>query len=381
MLKSFKVRLYPNKQQKEMLNKHFGCCRFVYNAGLNYKTYIYNNYKLNKSKVDIINELPSLKEEFVFLKEVKAEVLQNTITNLDYAFNNFYKSGKEFPKFKKKNFHNSFTQNQNFIINNDKLTFYSHKIKYKCSEKDKEIILNNKVKKITYSKNACEQYFASILVDIAIERKPKTNKEIGIDLGIANFLVTSDQEFISSPRFLNKSLKGIKIEQQKLFLKTKGSNNYKKQKQKLAKKYNKTSNQRSHFLHNLSSKLINENQVVYVEDLNITGMLINNKEDKKHSLNRNINDCSWFEFVRQLTYKAEWYGREIKKIDRFYPSSKTCSKCNHIKKDLTLEDRVFKCNNCGLEIDRDYNASLNILSIGRNYTEDIKKLLLKRKKQ
>lgn len=373
MLKGIKVRLYPNKLQQEMLDKHFGCCRFVYNAALNYKTYIYNNYKLHKSKIDIINELPNLKEEYPFLKEIKAECLQNTITNLDYAFNNFYKSGKGFPKFKSKKYSNqTFTQNQSFIVKDNKITFYSNALKFKCSDRDRSLVLNNIIKKITYSKNKAGQYFASVLMDVEISKLPLLTKEIGIDLGITNFLVTSDKKFIENPKCLNKSLKRIKTLNQKHALKKKGSNNKEKSRLKLAKAYNKVSNQRNHFLHNLSSKLINENQVIYTEDLNITSML------KNKELARHISDCSWGSFILMLEYKSLWYGREVKRIDRFYPSSKTCSNCKTIKKDLTLSDRIYKCNHCSLEIDRDYNASLNILTIGMNQSEVIKKASLEK---
>ena len=364
MKRTIKIRLYPNKQQKDVLNKHFGCCRFIYNAALNYKMTMYRDYHVKVSKYDIVNQLVDVKKEYDWLNETKAECLQNVIDHLDFAYRQFFKGGG-YPKFKSKRNKQSFLQKQNFKILKeiDKIVFLKHKIKFKCSERDKDLIRNNKINRITYSKDKIGNYYASVLIECEIEKLPKTNSEIGIDLGIKSFLVTSNQEFVENPKFFNKTLKQIKRLNKQLSKKQKGSKNKEKTRIKLAKKHLKITNQRDYFLHNLSSKLINENQIICLESLNIKGLL----EEKK--LARHIQDASWGKFISMLTYKAEWRGREIKRIDRFYPSSKTCSNCGSIRKDLTLRDRTFKCNNCGLEIDRDYNASLNILKIGINHPE------------
>lgn len=367
-LKGIKVRLYLNKQQIKLLNNHFNCCRYIYNSALEYKKIMYSDYKINVSKFDIINQLPEIKEEFEFLKEIKAECLQNEISNLDRAYKNFFNKRANFPKFKSKRAKQSFTQEQNFNIKNNKIKFLKQLIKFKCSNKNLKELNNLKIKKIIYSKNYLNQYFASILVEfepLKLKSLDASKNTVGIDLGINHFLVTSNEEYIENPRFLKSDIKKLKKEQKKLSKKQKGSNNRNKQKIKLAKLYQKIKNQRSYFLNQVSNKLINDNQVIKHEDLKVKNML------KNHYLAQSISDASWSEFLRQLDYKANWYGRKIIKIDTFYPSSKTCNNCGFINKNLKLNNRIFECPICGHKECRDLNAAKNILKFNTEELPEI----------
>jgi putative transposase len=362
MLKAIKIRLYPTKLQQEMLNKHFNACRFIYNSALDYKQTLYKDYKIKKSKIDIINELVDVKQGFPWLMEVKAETLQNVIDNVDNAFKGFYK-GKGYPKFKSKKANQSFTSKQNFKLNSKEIYFYREWLKYKCSDRDKQLLQVSKIKKVTYSKNNINQYFASILVEFnPIKLKPLVS-EVGIDLGLKYFLITSDGEYIDNPTFLRKQEKQLARQQRKLSRKQTGSNNRNKQRLKVARLHNKITRQRNYFLHNVSNKLINENQVIYIETLQVKNMV------KNHKLAKSIHDVSWGSLVQMLSYKADWYGRQLVKIGTFEPSSKICNNCGCKKEDLKLSDRTYSCPICGYEECRDLNAAKNIIKIGRNCPE------------
>jgi len=363
-MKSIKTRLYPNKEQRSLLDRHFGSCRFVFNATLNFKIIMYKDYGLSKSKFDIINELPELKKEFEWLSECKAECLQNVIGNVDAAYQGFFRGGG-FPKFKKKSSKQSFLQKQNFKVleNTNRLVFYKQKIKFRCSERDAIDLRTNKIKRITYSKDSCGHYYASILIDFNHELLEPNEFEIGIDLGLKEFAITSDAEVIANPRFLRKSSEKLALLQRRHSRKKKGSRNREKARIAIAKQYKKVTNQRRDFQHKLSSQLIHKNQVIYIESLKDKNMVKNRK------LAKSISDASWSSFTGMLEYKAKWYGRQVIKIGTFEPSSKLCSRCGWKKEDLTLSDRVFNCRECGLEIDRDYNAALNILKIGMSNAE------------
>jgi len=365
VLKAIKVRLYPNKEQQNLLNNHFGACRFIYNAALNYKKTMYSDYKIKLSKFDIINELIDVKHDsnFQWLNEVKAECLQNTIDSLDSAFKGFYR-GNGYPKFKSKRSKQSFLQKQCFRIceNTNKIIFLGSKIKFRCSEINAHELQTSKIKRITYSKDNLNHYYASILIennkDLTL---PKLSNEVGIDLGLKYFLITSDGEFVENPKFFRKSEKQLAKQQRFLSRKVKGSSNRNKQRIKIAKIHKKISNQRNYFLHEVSNKIIDENQVIHLETLAVKNMI------KNHKLAKSIADASWSTFVNMLKYKSQWYGRELHQINRFSPSSKTCSECGWINVDLTLADRIFKCEDCGHVQDRDLNAAINI----KNFSNQI----------
>jgi len=365
-LKAIKIRLYPTVKQQRLLNQHFGCCRFIYNSALNYKKTLYSDYKINVSKYDILKQITDVKkeEDFHWLNDVKAECLQNSIDNLEVAYKSFFK-GNGFPKFKNKKAKQSFVQKQNFKVleNSNKLVFLKRKIKFKCSKQNQIELRISKIKRITYSKDNLNQYFASVLIEFIPKLLEINTNEVGIDLGLKHFLITSDGEFIENPKFFRKSEKKLQKQQRKLSKKQKGSNNKNKQRIKVGKIHKKISNQRNHFLHQISNKIINENQVISLETLMVKNMI------KNHKLAKSIQDASWSTFVNMLEYKSGWYGREIKRISTFAPSSKTCSNCGWYNPNLTLNDRIFICKECDYEEDRDINASKNILKFSNNREE------------
>ena len=362
MLKAYKYRLYPKNKQQVLLNKHFGCCRFIYNWALETAIKQYQKDKTQFSKYDLIKQITKKKKqtETSWLSEVNSQSLQYTIQNLDTAFVRFFKKKARFPKFKNKNQRQSFSCPQNV-----KIDFHNSTVRLPKIGKIKAVFsreFKGKIKTCTISRTKINQYFISMLIEDGkknpIPTKPNKRKAVGIDLGIKDFAITSDGEKTANPRCLKKSLGRLKCLQRRASRKKKGSLNRKKANFRLAKVYNKITNQRSDFLHKLSTKLIRENQTICLEDLNISGMM------KNHCLAQAISDVSWSKFVDMLKYKAEWYGKNIIQINRFSPSSKMCNYCGWIKKDLTLKDRIWKCKSCGKEVDRDINAAKNILDLG-----------------
>ena len=358
MLKAYKYRLYPTNEQKILLNKHIGSARFVYNLALECKQMAYAGSKVNLNCFDLIKQLPDLKKECEWLKEINSQSIQQPIRNLDNAFTRFFKGQGSFPKFKKKSSVGSFNVPQNVYLENSKLIIPKFK-------KGIDVVLHRPIKgeirQATISRTPTGKYFVSILCETGEVNKPKANiKEdtaVGIDLGIKTFLVTSDGECFENPKFLRETLSKLKYVQRK-FSKNKG----KRTKNKLAKLHEKVANQRKYFLHKTSSKLISDNQTICIEDLNVKGMLAN------HKLALSISDCGWSMFVDMLEYKAEWYGKNILKIGRFEPSSKLCSCCGSINKELTLKDREWTCSKCNTLLDRDVNASINIKNFAlKNY--------------
>ena len=350
MYKAFKYRLYPTEPQKELIAKHIGSSRFVFNLALETKNAAYIGAKHNYSAFDLVKQLPELKKELPWLKEVNSQSLQQAIQNMDIAFKKFFK-GDGFPKFKsKRKGKQSFSIPQNVIVENDLLIIPKFKEGIKMSLHRPT---NGTIKSATISVTPTGKYFVSILCDTKEEIPTKApiteSTTIGIDLGIKDFLITSDGEVSDNPKYLRKAESKLKYVQRK-YSKHKG----KRTKNKLAKLHEKVANQRKDFLHKTSSKLISDNQTICIEDLNIKGMLAN------HKLALSISDCGWSMFVEMLEYKAEWYGKNILKIGRFEPSSKLCSCCGSINKELTLKDREWTCSNCNTLLDRDVNASINI---------------------
>jgi len=364
MLEALKIRLYPSYKQAQMLNQHFGSCRFVYNKALDFKKTQWETSKIKHSKFDMIKWVTDFRKnpDFPWLQEVKCEVIQNQIDNLDSAFQGFFKGGG-YPRFKKKSNVQSFTSKQTFKIleNVNKIVFYGQKIKFRTSLEYVKLLRTSKIKRITYSKDAAGTYFASVIVEVPELNEDRSNitNEIGIDLGLKEFLVTSDGERIGNPRFFRKSKTKLAKLQRRHSRKMKGSKAREKSRLKVAKCHKKIVNQRKHFFHQLTNKLIDENQVISLETLKVKNMI------KNHSLAMSIQDASWSTFVTMLEYKAKWRGAEIRRINTFTPSSKTCSCCGNVK-ELTLADRTYECFNCGLVIDRDENAAINILEFSRN---------------
>lgn len=352
MLKAFKYRLNPNEEQKILLNKHIGASRFIYNLALETKQIAYAGNKHNLSCFELHSQLKDLKEELPWLKELNSQSLQQAITNLDKAYTAFFKGQNSFPKFKKKGNGGSFNIPQRVIVDGGKL------IMPKFTKKNGiDIILHRELKgeirQATISKTTTGKYFVSILCETGEQNKSKNKvKEetsIGIDLGIKDFAITSNGEVFENPKHLRKAQDKLKFVQIK-FSKNKGN----RTKQRLAKLHEKVTNKRKDFLHKTSTKLVRENQTICLETLNVSGMI------KNHNLAQSISDVSWSTFVSMLEYKAEWYGTNILRIGIFEPSSKTCSNCGNINKEITLKDRVWTCVKCNTKHDRDINAAINI---------------------
>lgn len=357
MYKAFKYRIFPTEPQKELIAKHIGSSRFVFNLALETKNAAYISAKHNYSAFDLVKQLPELKKECPWLKEVNSQSLQQSIQNMDIAFKKFFK-GAGFPKFKKKSNRGSFSIPQNVIVENDILIMPKFKegIKMSLHRPTKGTI-----KSATISVTPTGKYFVSILCDTKEELPTKApikeNTTIGIDLGIKDFTITSEGEVFENPKYLRKAQSKLKYVQRK-YSKYKG----KRTKKNLAKLHENIVNKRKDFLHKVSTQLIRDNQTIAIETLAVKNMV------KNHNLAQSIQDASWSTFVTMLEYKADWYGKNILRIGQFAPSSKTCSNCGSINKELQLKDREWTCNSCSTVLDRDVNAACNIKSFAlKNY--------------
>ncbi|MDO9535085.1 MAG: RNA-guided endonuclease TnpB family protein [Bacillota bacterium] len=362
--KAFQYRLYPTVEQEKVLTSHFGQARFVYNYFLRQRIDYYATNKGQEKQSlnyhDTAKMLTELKQQpdTVWLQESNSQALQQSLRHLDNAYNHFFNHGFKFPNFKKKSRKQSFSVPQNFNIDTKMKQLNIPKLT------PIKIVLHRgmegTMKNVTVSKAPSGKYFASVLCEIEKDVKPKKEgKETGIDLGLKSFLVTSENESIEPPKFLRKSEDKLKHLQQLLSRKVKGSNRRNKARIKVARIHETISNQRNDFLHKLSHRLVSENQAIFAEDLHVKGMI------KNHCLAKSIADASWSEFIRQVKYKSEWNGVYFGQTDRFFPSSKRCFKCGWINESLTLADREWPCQGCGQVVDRDFNASQNILQFGK----------------
>ena len=370
-LKAYKFRIYPTEEQEIFFAKTFGCVRKVYNLMLNDRKKAYEEVKNDPSKKMTFPTPAKYKKEFPFLKEVDSLALANAQLNLDKAYKNFFRDKSVgFPRFKsKKNPVQSYTtNNQNgtvALIDNKfiKVPKLKSLIRIKLHRQPKGMI-----KSATISRHASGKYYISLLCKEEISELPKTNSAIGIDLGITDFAILSDGQKIDNNKFTSKMEKKLKREQRKLsrralLAKNKGiplseAKNYQKQKRKVARLHEKVMNQRTDFLNKLSTEIIKNHDIICIEDLNVKGMLRN------HKLARSISDVSWSSFVAKLQYKADWYGREIIKVDTWFPSSQICSECGHKDGKKSLDIREWTCPICHTHHDRDINASINILIEG-----------------
>lgn len=352
MLKAFKYKINPTKEQSILLNKHIGASRFVYNLALECKQMAWAGNRVNLSCFALHSQLKDLKAECEWLKEINSQSLQQSITNLDKAYTAFFKGQNSFPKFKKKTNGGSFNIPQNVILENGRLIIPKFK-------KGIDIVLHRPIKgeirQATISRTQTGKYFVSILCETGENIKPKAkikeNTTIGIDLGIKTFIVASDGKEFDNPKFLRKAQSRLKFVQRK-YSKHKG----KRTKHRLAILHEKVANQRKDFLHKTSSELIKSHDSLVIEDLAVSNMI------KNHKLAQSISDAGWSTFVNMLEYKAEWYGKNILKIGRFEPSSKLHANCGHINKKLKLSDREWICPKCGELVSRDVNAAINIKS-------------------
>ena len=370
-LKAYKFRIYPTEEQEIFFAKSFGCVRKVYNLMLDDRKKAYEEVKNDSSKKMTFPTPAKYKKEFPFLKEIDSLALANAQLNLDKAYKNFFRDKSVgFPRFKsKKNPVQSYTtNNQNgtvALIDNKfiKVPKLKSLIRIKLHRQPK-----GRIKSATISRHSSGKYYISLLCKEEISELPKTNSAIGIDLGITDFAILSDGQKIGNNRFTSKMEKKLKREQRKLsrralLAKKKGiplseAKNYQKQKLKVARLHEKVINQRTDFLNKLSTEIIKNHDIICIEDLNVKGMLRN------HKLARSISDVSWSSFVAKLQYKADWYGREIIKVDMWFPSSQICSGCGHKDGKKPLDIREWTCPICHTHHDRDINASINILTEG-----------------
>jgi putative transposase len=357
MLKSFKYKIKPNEEQIVLLNKHFGSVRFIYNHYLNERKVEYETNKQKLNYYDNANSLTKLKklEEFKWLKEISSQSLQYSIKCLEGSYNGFFKGRTKFPRFKSKHDKNSFCVPQYVKVVDGKLIIPKFKDPIRMIQDRK---FKGDIRQCTLSKTTTGEYFVSILVETDHKKLPETGKSVGIDLGIKDFVITSDGFKYKNNRYTKKYEKKLKEHQQHLSRKTKGSNRYNKQKLKVATIHKKITNSRLDNLHKTSTELVKKYDTIFLEDLNIKGMI------KNHKLSKHIADASWGRFLILLEYKSLWNDKQIVKIGRFFPSSKTCNCCGYINQNLKLDMREWTCPSCNTKLDRDLNASKNILKEG-----------------
>jgi putative transposase len=360
MLRAYKYRIYPNAEQQEVLAKTFGCVRLIYNSGLETKNTAYRMRGVSLSCFDLIKQMKEAKDDMPFLSEVPSQALQMALRNLDNAFTNFFRHGAAFPRFKAKHRKQSFQLPQGV-----KCDFVDNKIFIpKCKWVDCIFSrrFEGKIKTTTVSRTPTGKYFVSILVDLPIRpAKPKPvdrSTAVGLDLGIKNFLITSEGEVFENQKYLTRNLKRLRVEQRSLARKQKDSANRDKQRLVVAKLHEKIANQRKDFLQKVSTELVQQYDTICMEDLHVKGMI------KNHKLARSIGEQGWSMFKNFMQYKCETYGKHFIQIGRFEPSSKMCSVCGTTNHNLSLKDREWTCHSCSTIHDRDINAAINIRDFG-----------------
>ena len=364
MLKAYKYRIYPNTEQENRFNQHFGCARWVYNWALNRKQEHYKKTKKSKSKRELQDELVHLKktEDYKWLNDVNSQTLLSSLLHLHTAFTNFFHKRAKFPKFKKKySARQKYQCPQHVVIDFENELIHLPKIKNVKAKLHRNF--SGKIKTCTIERTVTNKYFVSVLVETLAKEPIKSTAEpeltIGIDLGVKELLTTNEGLQVQNYKYLQKGEKKLKKLQRRLSKKENKSANRGKARRLLAKAHERIANQRLNLLHQISSHLVYKNQAtsIAIEDLHVKGMM------KNHKLSKAIGDCSWGMLLRQLEYKTNWSGKNLIKIDRWFPSSKTCSNCGTVKDELSLSERVYCCATCSIKIDRDVNAAINIKNV------------------
>lgn len=361
--RTYKFRLYPNREQVELLVRHFGCARFVYNHFLNQRK---EQYRLTGKSDNYYAQAKSLtelkkQEATAWLKEVNAQSLQFALRSLDAAYTNFFQKRAKFPSFKSKHTKNSFTVPQHVSIAGGRLFFHKFKEGIKCRV-HREI--TGKVGKATISKTPSGKYFVSVFTEEEyVTPVKKSGKAVGVDMGLKDLLITSDGEIFKNNRNTKRYERKLAKAQQHLSRKKKGSRGFENQKLKVARIHEKIANSRADYLHKCSISIVRRYDTICIEDLNVKGM------ERNHRLAKSITDASWGNFVSMLTYKAEWNGKKVVKVDRYFPSSQTCNVCGYVNKQTKdLSVREWECPVCHTHHNRDVNAAINILRFGINHT-------------
>ncbi len=359
MQKGVKFRAYPNKEQQNLINQTFGCCRLIYNKGLTMRNDGYENgQKIGYNQTSAMLTELKKSDDFAFLKDVDSIALQQSLKDLDRGFKNFFEKRARHPQFKSK--HNNY-QSYRTINQGDNIRIVGKYIKLPKLGyvKIKQSMEVGHINNVTIKRTPTGKYFVIVNIDFEPEFRPNAGCMIGIDVGIKDFYCDSNGNVVNNPKYLEKSMRKLIREQRRLSRKHKGSNNRNKQRIKVAKVHEKITNQRNDFLQKQSTMLLSENQTICIEDLNVKGMLRN------HKLSKSIASVSWSKFFTMLEYKATWYGNDIIKVPTMYPSSQTCCCCgykNPLIKNLSV--RSWECPNCHTVHDRDINASINILRKG-----------------
>lgn len=374
MLRAIKIRLYPNKTQEQVLNSMLGCYRFIYNYMLARKQEAYNTDKTNLGITQLSKHFHHellRDEQYAWLKEQNTKIMNQAIRQMDSGYQKFFKQHNGFPKFKSKKDKQSalfpkgtISKKNTFVRRKITLTTKLKDMSFRCSDLYLARLRRYKdnIRSATLSKTKSGNFFLSILIQMNDNELVKFNKtgcDIGIDLGVKDFVITSDGDVFENKHFYKKDEKRLVKLQRQLSKKRKGSNNFNKQRIKLAKVYETITNKKDAYIHSVVNELLSQYDTIYIEDLNVQGMM------KNHKLAKAIQEVGFFKFKITLQNKALQNGKKVVLIDRFYPSSKTCSKCGYAHKDLKLQDRYWYCPKCGANHDRDKNAALNILYEGR----------------
>lgn len=357
--RAYRYRVYPTQEQEQQLAHTFGCARYVYNHFLKVRTDAWYENQERIGYNGTAKMLTDLKKqtETLWLQDVSNVCLQQSLQNLDTAFKNFFQGRAKYPNFKKKHgMQSARYTTSGFTFKNGKLKLAKHDkpLNIKWSRQ-----FNGKPTSCTVSKDAANRYHISILVEEEIKTMPFVKKEVGIDLGLTHAVITSDGLKVNNQKYYRLQEKRLAKAQRKLSKKRKGSSNRAKARLRVAKIHAKISDQRKDFAHKLTTKLINENQVIAAESLQVKNLV------KNRSLSKSIQDVGWHQITSMLEYKANWYGRSFVQIDRFYPSSKRCHVCGHISDKMPLSVRLWDCPSCGNQHDRDVNAAKNILKAGK----------------